>query len=632
MSKLNNFINNYWSNIKSSSRILFYFLSFNYLLSVILNYRYIVLATSIDTFFSGLYLHFALLSNTLMLYLIIFCALFATLLILPKKITLYAIALPFLILFHFSNFADTVIYSIFKYHFNPMVWNVIKIDVIENNFNSVHLGSSTWLGIIFAILFIVGIEILLMKLIVKRIKNDKLNYLNKGKRKLYLALILFLFILADKSLYAAADLKSNIEVLKYSKIFPLYQPLTIKSLVMKMGFKVFSNNEMEIKVSSGFLNYPKSPIQTVQATKKPNIIFILVDSFRSDMLNPDVSPNICEFAKRSIQFNNHYSGGNATRFGVYSIFYSLPGCYWHQFLSERQPPVFIDELIKQGYDFKIVSSTKLSFPEFRRTIFIKTQDFISDDYVGNSAAEKDPQSTDDLVNWIKNRNSDKPFFSFIFLDAPHGPYTFPSEFEKFKPSSQTINYLDLNAENCEIKKNSYKNSILFNDFLVNKIIKALDEKNMMDNSIVLISGDHGEEFNESGYYGHTSAFTKQQTKTPMVIHFPNEVPRVINNITSHLDVVPTIFDIWGYKNIYKEYSSGQSMLNGVPRKYAFVSGWDNCAIIDDTNFIVFGYETYKSTFEIRDSAYKFIPNSDAILAKKKNYIFDIIDDMKRFYK
>ena len=52
-------------------------------------------------------------------------------------------------------------------------------------------------------------------------------------------------------------------------------------------------------------------------------------------------PSLDAFARRSARFMDHHSGGNATRIGVFSLFYSIPGTYWHQILAERQGPVFV---------------------------------------------------------------------------------------------------------------------------------------------------------------------------------------------------------------------------------------------------------------------------------------------------
>ena len=73
------------------------------------------------------------------------------------------------------------------------------------------------------------------------------------------------------------------------------------------------------------------------------------------------------------RFLDHHSGGNATRIGVFSLFYAIPGTYWHQMLSERRGPVFIEELQRLRYDIQVFRSTPIYSPEFDRTVFADVQ-------------------------------------------------------------------------------------------------------------------------------------------------------------------------------------------------------------------------------------------------------------------
>ncbi len=109
-----------------------------------------------------------------------------------------------------------------------------------------------------------------------------------------------------------------------------------------------------------------------------NVIVIALEGVRFDNLNRDIMPNTWSFGQQNIVYNNHYSGGNGTRFGLFSLFYGINGTYWHNFLAQRRSPLLIDSLIDRGYDFKILSSTRLTFPEFRKTAFIRIPEYIED--------------------------------------------------------------------------------------------------------------------------------------------------------------------------------------------------------------------------------------------------------------
>ena len=132
------------------------------------------------------------------------------------------------------------------------------------------------------------------------------------------------------------------------------------------------------KKPNGVLNYPLKKLEFPSTKNKPNIVIITIDSWRYDMVNEQVSPNIYSFSKKFMGINNHYSGGNSTRFGLFSMFYGIYGSYWHTILSERIEPVFMKSLRDLNYNIGIWSSTELSWPEFRKTAFIGVPNKIFD--------------------------------------------------------------------------------------------------------------------------------------------------------------------------------------------------------------------------------------------------------------
>ena len=264
------------------------------------------------------------------------------------------------------------------------------------------------------------------------------------------------------------------------------------------------------------------------------------------MLNENISPEIHSFSKESLIFDNHYSGGNATRFGIFSMFYGLYGSYWHSILSERQEPVLMEKIRKMDYNIGIWSSTQLTWPEFRKTAFIAVPEKLVDRIQGSGAKERDIQHPKLFDAWLDTINNNKPFFSFLFLDAPHEPYSYPESFTKFQPSANKINYMDLNKKSdVEPFFNNYKNAVYFDDYVVGNLIKILKNRNLLKNTVVIITGDHGAEFYERGFWGHNSAFSPEQIKVPFIFYLPDEKPKKYNSLTSHLDIAPTLLELLG---------------------------------------------------------------------------------------
>ena len=608
-------------------RTLFRFLLINLLFAIILNYQYILYTSGSYKFLSIVFVHSALISNTVLIYFIISLPLFLIFLFISNRRIFLITSALFISILQIINFIDTSIYRIFKFHINSMVINLI---FTEGTKDSLDLGVKTYITLSFVIISIIVLEFILIKKLYDKLSNKAIS-----KRVIYLTLILSLVvILSDKFIYAIGDLYNRRAVTRYCKVFPLYQPMTIKRFMRKQfGFKIDREDTIKLDKRYTSLNYPKEELEHTYQKEYPNIIWILIDAWRYDMFNEELTPNINEFSNKSMVFTNHYSGGNASRFGVFSLFYGIYGYYWHHFLGDRCSPIFIDELIKLGFDFKIISSRKLTSPEFRKTAFIKIPDYVLDRLPGKKAEERDPILTQTFLNWLDNRDKSKPFFSFLFYNASHRPYSYPDNFERYTPSNKNPNFVTIGKKDIVSLLNSYKNAIYFADFEIGKLLTDLEEKQMLQNTIVIITGDHGEEFYETGFWGHTSSFSQYQTKVPFILHIPDVPHKIITYLTSHNDVVPTMFELLGYTSPSNIYSQGQSVLDGKGHDFVVACGWDDCAIIYKNNTLLFSFESYNlGSFEVRDEQYQLIDNDKEILKLKRADVMHVLNGFREFIK
>lgn len=617
----------YYSEKLSHIRALGWFFGFNICLSLGLNYTYIVLSTGWNKLLSIVFLHTALVSNILLIYLVVALPLFTLAIGSRYRTPLFILSVLILSTLHILNFIDIAIYRIFKFHINSMVLNLVFTEGTED---SLHLGFNTLATLAAIMVGIVAIEILLINKVFHRFGPKPIS-----KRCLSVTLTIgLLMVLADKLTFAVSDLYNRSEVTRFSRVFPLYQPLTIRRLMQQhLGFKVDREEILQLDRSYSSLNYPKRPLTAPKQAALPNIVWIVIDGWRYDMLSEELTPNIWDFSKRSTVFTNHYSGSNASRFGIFALFYGIHGYYWYQFLSERQGPVFINQLKKLRYDFKIISSSKLTNPEFRRTAFIEIPEHIVDTLEGNRAEQKDPLLTTTFLSWLSTRDTSKPFFAFLFYDAPHGSYSYPDEFEKFTPSNKNPNYLTIGKKDSLTLLNSYKNAVYFDDSEIGKVLTSMENRGLWDNTILIITGDHGEEFYESGFWGHTSSFSTYQTKVPLLLYIPHKAPGKVDYLTSHIDIVATMLELLGYESDIPSYSQGQSLLEGQGHDYIVVSGWDDCAIIDSEHVLIFSFESYNlASWEVRDTQYLPLDNNREILKQKRSHIMNVVEGFGEFLK
>ncbi|ACN14065.1 putative sulfatase (transmembrane protein) [Desulforapulum autotrophicum HRM2] len=607
-------------------RTLIKILIVNYVITVLMGSQYIFHSSGINSFLSHGYLIIALLSNSAMQYLVLAALLYTLFFVVRGRNAFSIVSALVFSLFHLLCYTDISIYRIFKFHINSMVLNLV---FTEGTGDSLHFGPTIFLMFGALILAVISFEFFLARWLYQTSGEKTLS----RRRMAIVSLAVFSLILADKSLYAVADLYNVRSVTRFIKVFPLYQPLTIKK-TMKKRFNFTVDNEDRITFNTEFssIRYPASKLERKKLKSYPNVVWILLDAWRYDMLSKELTPNIYAFSKKSQVFGNHYSGGNCTRFGVFSLFYGIYGSYWHQFLSERQGPVLIDELKDLDYDFKIVTSANCSNPEFRKTAFVKIPESVSDRHQGQNAEVKDPKVTAVFLDWLNTRDSSKPFFSFLFYDAPHGPYSYPADFEKFMPSNKSPNYLTVGEKDAATLKNSYKNAIMFDDFQVGRVLDAIRQRGLLENTIVMISADHGEEFYESGYLGHNSAFTDEQTRVPLVMYLPDAGPGKIDYMTSHLDVVPTLMKRLGYTSDTGLYSQGEDLFDGRGHDNVVVASWDTCSVTgNDKSYTVFSLETYNAgSFEVRKRGYHIVDDDKDLMKAKKPALMAVLKGLRLF--
>jgi membrane-anchored protein YejM (alkaline phosphatase superfamily) len=528
----------------------------------------------------------------------------------------------------FALIIDFIIFKVWKFHINAMVLNIITSPAA---YDSIQIEAVSAIMIILIVLSLVFVEYFLYKKL-NKISEWKVNANNNRFNKFIIPIILII-VVVEKISYGMADVYNKETILESVKPIPLYQPLTFVRFVEKnFGIKAVKRdkNSLLVKTASK-VNYPLNELKIKKNAASPNIFIFAFDAVNNSVVNKEVSPNIFKFSKDSLVFNNHFSGGNATRFGIFSLFYGINSTYWFTFLNASKGAVIFDILKQKDYQINITSSTDTKWPEFQQSVYCSVSDCIKDSFEG-TPAQKDAQSRDSFIKWLDSASDNKPMFSFVFLDSPHG-YSYPKEFEKYKPNNGNsgINYLTVKKENRLSLLNTYKNSIYYNDKLFGDMIEAIKQKGLYDNSIIIFTSDHGQEFFEYGFFGHNSAFSRSQVSPPFIMHLPNKEHRDIDKMTSHLDVPATLLSILGVENPPSDYSNGSNMLDiDFHRDYTFVAKWNKNAIITDKYVYIFSNlpnELFKN--EIRDfKTFKKIkkPQDENI----QKILLEILDQNRKF--
>jgi membrane-anchored protein YejM (alkaline phosphatase superfamily) len=418
---------------------------------------------------------------------------------------------------------------------------------------------------------------------------------------------------------------------------PFYQTVSAKGFFKTLGFKPQKDNKLKLK---GKLNYPLQTLNIKKPAKPLNIIWLTSESWRADTLNETIMPHSWQFAKTAANFTRNYSTGNGTRMGVFGMFTGIPGNYWFPFLETRHGAAIIDVLQQQQYQMSFYTSAKFTYPEFDKTIFSQVpSELLHDDNKASTGWENDRNNVDRMLSFIDKREPNKPFFTFMFFESPHARYYFPPESVIAKPYRDDINYATINKktfrEDIKPIKNRYINSVHHLDMQFGRIFDYLEKHQLLDSTIVIMIGDHGEEFMEHGFWGHNSTFVDEQVMTPLVIYAPGMKPLVSNHMTSHMDVIPTILPLLGVTNPVSDYSTGYNLLKGENRHYTYISDWDKVAYVDNDVKIIqpVNGKSFMSVKATKGNDAKLSEQEQkSIMQTKQTAMLQLVKDLSKFFK
>jgi hypothetical protein len=275
----------------------------------------------------------------------------------------------------------------------------------------------------------------------------------------------------------------------------------------------------------------------------PNVLLVVVDAWRADQLNPLTTPALDVFARDATVFAHHISASNTTRFGIFSMFYGLTGNDWFPILRTHTPPVLMQEIVAQRYDIVVLASAPLVQPEFDRTVFSGIEG-VRLRTPGEWPHQRDRRITADMIQFLKARTSaSAPFFGFLWYNSAHAFDFPPDEIEPFRPSASAINYVTLHRRTDPTPYfNRYRNALHFIDGEIARVLAALKASGELDDTLILITGDHGQEFNDTGknYWGHNSNFSPYQVHVPLIARWRNWPTGIVSDMTSHYDLPATL--------------------------------------------------------------------------------------------
>jgi len=366
---------------------------------------------------------------------------------------------------------------------------------------------------------------------------------------------------------------------------------------------------------AGDLNYPLQPLQCSPEQKPLNILYVVVDAMRRDHIDSATTPVLASFAEESLDFTNHYSGGNSSRMGFFSMFYGLPSTYWQSFYASQTQPVLMEQLVDQGYQMGLFSAVGFGSPsQIDRTVFAGYgQSFPVIE--GSGDAELSRAVTAAWQDWIGGYEGDAPFFGFLYFDPG-------SDWEP-EAGVDESDFTD-----AQRKQAGYRRGMSFVDAEIARALQLLEDSGRADNTLVIIASDHGYEFDELGlgYIGHASNYSDWQLKSTLMMRWPGKSPQRFTHRSAHRDLPVTLLqDVLGCANPPEDYASGKSLFDTTDWDWIVAGSYNSHAIVQPDTVVI----TNPGGFiEVLGEGYR--PHKG--LRVDPNVTQDVMLEMRRFYQ
>ncbi len=324
---------------------------------------------------------------------------------------------------------------------------------------------------------------------------------------------------------------------------------------------------------------PRSPRNVPGPPQR--VILLTVDTLRADRLSCYgydrlTSPNIDRLAAEGVRFSNAQVPRGSTfpslttiLTGKYPVTHGVRknGAFLsadHLTLAE----MFSDEGFATGGFF--TNMLKAPNRGFDERVPIEST-------AGRTAAERDREATDRALTWIEEHR-DESFFVWLHLYDPHKPYApepafnrfvdpdyefpIPDEFKERDDSARIVeaehteldSYLqyvmgqkvDLTDEQVAYVNALYDGEILAMDHQVGRVLDALEDLGIANDTLLVFTSDHGEElFERNHYFYHANSIYQSVLHVPLIARYPNVIQggRVVDEVVEAVDVAPTILEL-----------------------------------------------------------------------------------------
>jgi len=298
-------------------------------------------------------------------------------------------------------------------------------------------------------------------------------------------------------------------------------------------------------ITGGLSVLPWSGCRTRVRDGRVNIILITLDTTRADSLGcygyeRDTSPFLDTFANESVLysralatsswtlpahaslFTGKFTSSHGARYdpeGPFSLASALdPNSDNYKKHRARTISSQENTLAQILKDADYLTGAVVSGPWLKKVFRLnKGFDYYADDQINALNGKAAAEVTSQALRWLKRIGRD-PFFLFLNYFDPHYPYSAPGDFcHAFLPADGRPIATITSPEEMRAL---YDGEIRYMDYHIGQLFKNLKSLGLYDNSMIMVTADHGELFGEHGLLGHGNTLYQEELHIPLIVKYP----------------------------------------------------------------------------------------------------------------
>jgi arylsulfatase A-like enzyme len=303
-----------------------------------------------------------------------------------------------------------------------------------------------------------------------------------------------------------------------------------------------------------------------------NVILLTIDALRYDRVDEDM-PFLKRLSEQSINFEHAYSHGASTYWSIASLLTSkLPS---RLIMGRDQTPIGSETLLpelflRHGWRTHLFANVTVFFVRGLSQGFRHAdKNYATSHYSVHGAKPGAKHMTDGMLRKLgklKKGKVTQPVFLWGHYYDPHDPYFevkgFPSEgdddFNRYRAICRSV------------------------DQSLEHFVRGLKKLGIWDNTVLIVTADHGEEFGEHGGRFHGKSLYEEMTRVPLMIRIPGVEPRKVEVPIGHLDIAPTLLGLFDLP-VPKTYS-GQNHANSIVNNEPFKPQEVMLEVLPDSNY------------------------------------------------